>query len=76
METTGYGSTQGDERKNTGYKEQLTDLNSTLKKSSTVGIDACSKPICASAPAKPRPCNSPKMKATSQGILVGNSGRT
>ena len=47
----------------------------TLKNSSAMGIDACGNPISASAPAKPKPCNRPKVNATTHGYLSVRLGR-
>ena len=41
----------------------------TLKKSSARGISVCGSPISESAPANPKPCSKPKLRATSQGAL-------
>ena len=39
----------------------------TLKNSRASGMAFCGKPISASAPANPRPCSRPKLKATTHG---------
>ena len=39
----------------------------TLKNSSAIGIDVCGRPTSAKAPAKPKPCSSPMVNATTQG---------
>lgn len=45
-----------------------------LKKTSANGIACCGRPTSAKAPAKPKPCNKPKMKAISQGHLAAAPG--
>ena len=42
----------------------------TLKSNSAKGILSLGNPTSASAPAKPKPCNKPNVKATSQGYLT------
>ena len=46
----------------------------TLKNSSAIGIDVCGRPICANAPAKPKPCSRPKVKATIHGYRSVSPG--
>jgi hypothetical protein len=47
----------------------------TLKKKSASGIAFLGRPISLTAPAKPSPCNSPNVKATTQGRRAASPGR-
>src|SRR5436189_53655 len=48
----------------------------TLKKSSATGIAVCGRPTSLNAPAKPKPCNSPKVNATTHGQRAVREGFT